>query len=329
VKLPLSLLLLSACAGPAEIEAESPPKENDGGDTQVNDREELASDSAELSIGDLLDLLFDRDDTGDSGPELFDDAVLVSHDLPSDLHTGATTAVTITLRNAGTTTWSTAGGYKLGWVDDGANPFLAPGADTRVYLAAGSSVAPGASATFTATLHAPAAPGGYAAQFRMVREGVTWFGDLARRTVVVAADAPDPDPQPGSCTFPIDIPEAAFTEYAGVREDTDPAVDAAVNAVMQELTGCGIGSACPITGYPGTTTEQICQGWFTAVEQKLRDRGLCAGQHETTSDEIAVSNTGCTGRWYGYHICNYGGPTVVWNPGARRGWWRISADYCR
>jgi len=38
--------------------------------------------------------------------------------------------------------------------------------------------------------------------------------------------------------------------------------------------------------------------------------------------------TGCGGKWYGYHICNYGGPKVVWNPGARRGWWAINPAYC-
>ena len=41
-----------------------------------------------------------------------------------------------------------------------------------------------------------------------------------------------------------------------------------------------------------------------------------------------MSNTGCTGKWYGYHICFYGGPTVGWNPGARRGWWKILPADC-
>ena len=108
-----------------------------------------------------------------------------------------------------------------------------------------------------------------------------------------------------------------------------PSVDAAVNDVMVQLTGCGVLSDCPLTTFPGSTTDEICQSWFAAVTAELRAQGYCAGQHIVGStDEIAVSNTGCDGKWYGYHICNYGGPKVVWNPGARRGWWAIDPGYC-
>jgi hypothetical protein len=106
-------------------------------------------------------------------------------------------------------------------------------------------------------------------------------------------------------------------------------VDKAVNEVMVALSGCGVGSDCPITGFPGTNAGEVCQSWFAAVTKALRDKGYCAGQHEVGyTDEIAVSNTGCGGKWYGYHICFYGGPKVVWNPGARRGWWMIKPSYC-
>ena len=98
---------------------------------------------------------------------------------------------------------------------------------------------------------------------------------------------------------------------------------------LPENQGCGIGSDCDITGFAGTTVDEICQSWFAAVTAALRAKGYCAGQHIVGStDEIAVSNTGCGGKWYGYHICNYGGPKVVWNPGARRGWWMIKPSYC-
>lgn len=133
----------------------------------------------------------------------------------------------------------------------------------------------------------------------------------------------------GPCEFPQGVPDSDFTCSATSYQDTDPAVDAAVNQVMTALTGCGVASDCPLTGFAGTNSDEICQSWFAAVTKELRAKGYCAGQHAVGStDEIAVSNTGCQGKWYGYHICNYGGPKVVWNPGARRGWWLIAPAYC-
>ena len=77
------------------------------------------------------------------------------------------------------------------------------------------------------------------------------------------------------------------------------------------------------------TDADLAIDYLQRRETELRAQGLSAGQHEVgQTDEIAVSNTGCTGEWYGYHICNYGGPKVVWNPGARRGWWAIDPGYC-
>lgn len=106
--------------------------------------------------------------------------------------------------------------------------------------------------------------------------------------------------------------------------DTSSAVGNAVNAVMATLSGCPVGSDCPIGDrYPEA------QQWFDAVNAALRAQGLCAGQHEEGhTDEIAVSDTGCAGRWYGYHVYNYGGSKVVWSPGAQRGWWSIPSTYC-
>lgn len=136
-------------------------------------------------------------------------------------------------------------------------------------------------------------------------------------------------PGAGACTFPQGVPDPGFIANACSFQDTDPTVDAAVNAAMVKLSGCGAGSDCPIVGFPGTNADEVCQSWFAAVTDELRKQGYCAGQHAVGStDEIAVSKTGCTGKWYGYHVCFYGGPKVVWNPGARRGWWQIAPSYC-
>ncbi len=133
----------------------------------------------------------------------------------------------------------------------------------------------------------------------------------------------------GPCSFPQGVPDPDFYHWACTFQETDKSVDDAVNAVMANLSGCGVGSDCVITTVGGSTINEICQNWFAAVAAELRNQGYCAGQHaESSTDEIAVSNTCCEGKWYGYHICNYGGGKVVWNPGARRGWWMIKPSYC-
>ena len=134
----------------------------------------------------------------------------------------------------------------------------------------------------------------------------------------------------GPCEFPQGVPDPDFICSAASYQDTDPSVDAAVNAAMAKLTGCGVMSDCDLSSYAGATAGDKCQSFFAAVTQELRAQGYCAGQHAVGStDEIAVSKTGCVGKWYGYHVCFYGGPKVVWNPGARRGWWVIKPSYCK
>jgi hypothetical protein len=93
--------------------------------------------------------------------------------VPANIGPGRPFTVTITMRNTGNTTWTAASNYKLG--------FTAPqdasvwGTD-RITMASGASVTPGSTYPFTATLTAPATVGSAGFQWRMVREGVTWFG---------------------------------------------------------------------------------------------------------------------------------------------------------
>ena len=243
-----------------------------------------------------------------------DGATIVSHTLPTAMSCGASASATVTLRNSGTSTWitTTANPYRLGYVGDVAAPFLPPGATPRVELP--STVAPGATVTLPVQLRAPALAGTFDARFQMLEENVRWFGAVAASTITVSCSAST------SCTFPQGVPDAEFVGHT----DTSASVANTVNTVMEQLSGCGRGSDCYIGDrYP------TGQSWFDAVNTELRARGLCAGQHEEGyTDEIAVSDTGCAGLWYGYHIYNYGGLKVVWNPGAQRGSWSIPAARC-
>src|SRR4029450_11589020 len=90
-------------------------------------------------------------------------------------------SVSVTMRNEGGTTWTPDTNYRLG----SANPYdnIIWGMN-RVGLDAGDSMAVGQEKTFTWTLRAPATPGQYNFQWRMVQDGVMWFGPSSTNTVV-------------------------------------------------------------------------------------------------------------------------------------------------
>ncbi len=119
----------------------------------------------------------------------------VSHDIPSNMTPGQTVAVHITFRNRGVL-WNDARSFKLGAVGD-SDPFTAT---TRFNV--GSEVGPGATKTFTLTLTAPGTPGTYTTDWRMVRDGVAWFGSTLTVNVNVSgvAGAPSITTQPLSQT---------------------------------------------------------------------------------------------------------------------------------
>jgi hypothetical protein len=120
---------------------------------------------------------------------LDDDAVVISAELPTALDCGASAEARVTVENRGALTW-TADSHKLGAVDD-EDALFAGG--VRVYLPQGASVVPGAQHTFTMTLRAPAGlSGSLRTDWRMVHEGVTWFGETAFSDVLVICEGLPP-----------------------------------------------------------------------------------------------------------------------------------------
>lgn len=113
-----------------------------------------------------------------------DDAVVVAHSLPTQLACSQHTNVSVTVRNIGDSIWTDAGGYRLGAVDD-TDPLFVAG--NRVYLAPGESVAPGQEHTFSLELAAGIA-GSFTTDWRMVHDGVQWFGGIAAQDVKVSCD---------------------------------------------------------------------------------------------------------------------------------------------
>jgi hypothetical protein len=97
-----------------------------------------------------------------------------SQSTPSDLEAGQYYPVSITLTNMGNNTWTAAESYYLGSQSPEDN--FTWGLN-RVALP--HDVLPGEQVTFNFFITAPAEPGSYDFQWRMVQEGVEWFGDLS------------------------------------------------------------------------------------------------------------------------------------------------------
>lgn len=110
-----------------------------------------------------------------------DDAVLVSATFPAAMECGAADAVVNVLQNTGTTTWRRGARYRLGAVDD-ADPLNGAG---RVEMDV-AEVAPGEQATFVVPLTGPGAADTLLSDWRMLQEGVAWFGETSTHTVTVS-----------------------------------------------------------------------------------------------------------------------------------------------
>jgi hypothetical protein len=86
---------------------------------------------------------------------------------------GKSYAVSVTMQNTSGITWTAGQLFRLGSQDPQDNTIWGLG---RVELP--GPVAPGQQVTFNFTVTAPANPGTYNFRWRMVQDGVQWFGSL-------------------------------------------------------------------------------------------------------------------------------------------------------
>ncbi|MBP6629986.1 MAG: hypothetical protein KBG28_17520 [Kofleriaceae bacterium] len=155
-----------------------------------------------------------------------DGAVLGLVELPTFITCGVRASARVTVYNQGTTAWTTAS-HRLGAVDD-QDPLRS---DSRVYLPAGLTVAPGEPHTFEFELTAPPTPGTYLTDWRMVHELVGWFGEVASATVTVACAANRPaDPPPGQ-RLPLPNVLATIEQVAADHPDQFAAMQSPDEAV--------------------------------------------------------------------------------------------------
>jgi len=115
-------------------------------------------------------------------------ATVVSASVPSGVVTGKTFTATITMNNSGGTVWTNTGAnaYKLGSQNPQDNTTWG---FNRVAMPS-SPVNVGANATFTFTATAPMTAGAYVFSWRMLQEGVQWFGDTYTTFVTVVMPGP-------------------------------------------------------------------------------------------------------------------------------------------
>ena len=101
--------------------------------------------------------------------------------LPRTLIAGRRYDVALTMRNIGTTVWRAEGDqpHRLGPQHPRDNTVWGIG---RIDVP--DAVAPGAETTFAFAVVAPKAPGRYHFQWRMVQDGVGWFGESTQDVVV-------------------------------------------------------------------------------------------------------------------------------------------------
>lgn len=110
-------------------------------------------------------------------------AQCVSQTVPATLTVGQTAAVAVTVKNAGNVTWLPGTGYRLGWQFQQNNTTWGTG---YVDL---PEVAPTGQVTLNCNVTAPASPGQYTLQWRMLLgdSAIQWSGATPTATVNVSA----------------------------------------------------------------------------------------------------------------------------------------------
>ena len=107
------------------------------------------------------------------------DAAFVTQSAPSTMTAGQSYIVYVTMRNSGSSTWLPSAGYKLG-AQNPQDSFT--WGINRVSLPA--PVQPASDVTFAFNVTAPTAPNTYNFQWRMLQEGVGYFGPLSPNITV-------------------------------------------------------------------------------------------------------------------------------------------------
>ena len=100
-------------------------------------------------------------------------ANFIAQSVPNTMLPGQTYSISITMQNVGPTTWTAGTNYRLGSQNPQDNAIWGT---TRVTVP--HDVPPNGTVAFSFNVTSPATPGTYGFQWRMLQEGVQWFGDV-------------------------------------------------------------------------------------------------------------------------------------------------------
>ncbi|MEQ9303360.1 MAG: NBR1-Ig-like domain-containing protein, partial [Marinoscillum sp.] len=117
-------------------------------------------------------------DVGTSGTNI---ASFVSQSVPTSMNAGETATVSVTMQNTGTSTWTKSAQHKLGSQNPQDNTDWGM---NRVFLDDADNIAPNDQKVFTFDITAPAVAGTYNFQWKMVQEGVEWFGNQSANVAI-------------------------------------------------------------------------------------------------------------------------------------------------
>lgn len=218
-------------------------------------------------------------------------AQFVSQNVPDRMVPGQTYPVTVTMLNSGSTTWSSAGTYKLG----SQNPQDNRNWNTTARADLSGTVEPGQQGTFSFSVTAPATIGTYNFQWQMVQESLAWFGATSSNVAVAVAPALSIIPPTATlAASPTNVRvgngASANISFSGNSTDSDGQVR---KLELFQDSGSGYGST-PIQTATGAATTLPFSYTYSAVAglYRFKLRSTDDGGNFTDSTPVIVNVTG-------------------------------------
>ena len=110
---------------------------------------------------------------------------VVQQNVPTAMGLSQKSTVNVTLKNTGSTTWTKAGGYQLGSQNSQDNTIWG---FSRVELSDTDIILPGQQKTFQFEITAPNIAGNNNFQWKLIKEGLEWFGDLTQNKIIAIGE---------------------------------------------------------------------------------------------------------------------------------------------
>ncbi len=269
MRTPGLLLLTLSCTSPPE-----PGQDSWVGEASPSD------------TGDLVET--GLSDDGDAGS--LDDASIVGAALPAQLDCGEVASGSVTVRNTGESTWSREDGFKLGAVDD----VDALATTTRIWLEDDELVEPGGVHTFTVPFEAGDTETSESTSWRMVHEGVQWFGETAEATVAV--ECPDEGPPDLDEVIWLHSDISAWPESASLHSVEHTGDQLCLDYSHADEWPVYDLDGTEVVGNPWIFIRQDGQ-WYAGTWEWLRPGQTCKSAESVAGDHIKTAPFDASSGW--------------------------------